>query len=174
MSTYQKSKKIMIVVATIFVVMLIAHVLAFFYFQNKIIETVELNNSINQTVNQNFSLFSTKKQIEELKNKEALIDKLFLDKKEVVSFIENVEKMGVDSGVELTVENVGFKEDQKPTPTIDLSIRAQGSLQQTIGLLDKIENIPQYTKFLAMKLEKTTNGKSEYWVLNLSLMNFVN
>ncbi|HBT81821.1 hypothetical protein A3B26_01655 [Candidatus Giovannonibacteria bacterium RIFCSPLOWO2_01_FULL_48_47] len=109
------------------------------------------------------NLKAFEKILDERRSERAVIEDLFLNEKEIVRFIEDLEEAGRTSGVELEVQSAALAPGPKELgPSFRLS--AAGDFNSLFQYLLLAENLPYETAWEQITLQKTAaEGKAPSW-----------
>ncbi len=123
------------------------------------------NNHISELNNSVETLFATEEKIANARkilaeNKQAIdeLGNLVVQKSDVVSFLDDLEKLGAISGASFHVNTVDEGTDAKAGNALHLTLSADGSWRNVFLLLKMLEALPYKTHFLSVSLGKSTGG----------------
>ncbi len=95
-------------------------------------------------------------------NKEPIQDlrNYFIQKSDEVEFIEQIEKLARDSGVKFDIVSIDVKTDQQDSfkENVDVKMKLEGSWQNIIRFVDKLEKMPFGVLVENMSLDTSTSG----------------
>ncbi|MFA4890627.1 MAG: hypothetical protein WC587_03305 [Candidatus Paceibacterota bacterium] len=154
-----KNKKL-IIFFTAIVLADVAAVFLWFYLYSKIEEwqtsIVKITNDLafSEANAQNLKLL--KNQTEETAGSKEIIDKVFLGKKDIVSFMEYLEKTGKDIGVSVDFSSVKLDDTGQEKPYFQFSLK--GKFENVFRFIVLLENIPNQIVFDRMDISK--NGEN--------------
>lgn len=165
---FMKDKKLIIFFAAI-ILADVAAVFLWFYLYSKIEERQAgiaeiINNITFSEVNaQNLKLL--KSQMEEASGDKEKIDKVFLEKKDIVSFMEYLEKTGKDIGVLVDFNSVKLGDTGKEKPYFQFSLN--GKFENVFRFLVLLENVPYQIIFNRIDMSK--NEEKGVWGANAGI-----
>lgn len=148
--------------------------IAVFVFFFKVIENKNEHTSV--------VLVTLAEKIADKKNAETLISKLteldgvietinnsFVDQGKIDTFVDYLEKLGLDNGVELTVKNIEVS--TKEEKTIIVKVSTSGNFNDTMRVLYLLENIPYHVSinqaFINKDIKTTETEEGEIEVKSL-------
>lgn len=84
----------------------------------------------------------------------------FIQKDDEVKFIEQIEKVARDSGVKFDIVSIDVKTDQQDSfkENVDVKMKLEGSWQNIIYFVDKLEKMPFGVSVENMNLDTGTSG----------------
>ncbi|HMP85577.1 MAG TPA: type 4a pilus biogenesis protein PilO [Candidatus Paceibacterota bacterium] len=168
MINYKKDKRILIVVMSAFVVAFAVTAIWSFvvYKKTNLIEIIK--SEINSQLSQNYLLFSTPKNVADLKNKDQIITGNFIKESEIVSLIDDFEFVSDKKGIELRIENLNQKKDSVLGNYFELNLKSSGNYQNNIDFLEFVEKLPYSVYFESVKIERVNNStNSDLYNFNL-------
>lgn len=146
-----------------------AAVFLWFYLYSKIEERQAdivkiINNVTFSEVNaQNLKLL--KSQMEEASGDKEKIDKVFLEKKDIVSFMEYLERIGEDISVSVDFNSVKLDDTDKKKPYFQFSLK--GKFENAFRFLVLLENIPYQISLDRIDMSK--NEEKGGWEANVGI-----
>ena len=106
------------------------------------------------------NLKAFEKILDERRSERAVIEDLFLNEKEIVRFIEDLEEAGRTSGVGLEVQSAAGPKELGPS----FRLSAAGDFNSLFQYLLLAENLPYETAWEQITLQKTAaEGKAPSW-----------
>lgn len=116
-----------------------------------------LQNDIAVQEKREMILKSTKKLVFETVSDRRKLDSFFVTKDRVVEFLEQVADLGKESGVKLTITNLGL-EDEQGAPSdlyqlLKLNIEARGGWQNLYHFLTMLESVPFAVRFGGVNID---------------------
>lgn len=93
------------------------------------------------------------------------IERIFVSPRELADFIEDLEKVGRESRVELQVESAAINEVRGENPSFRL--KTEGDFESVFRSLFLTENLPYELAFSEVRLEKKESSWSGFYVLKL-------
>ena len=158
-----RTKKILILTATVFVVLLILNLVWLVFIKMETKKVLELKQAAETELQQNYSLIGTQKRVQGLRDRNNKLEKIFVARSEVVSFIERIEKLALTSGANLSIQAVDVKDfDDETFGSIDLIFAVTGQWSEVSTFLKKIENLPYYAAINSFKLETTLLSDADW------------
>lgn len=153
-----KTKTLLGILGTLFVLMVIA--LSFWYLQ--LLQGSEQIKEDKKTYNQELKdaqfiseIKREKKQVEEI---DQFLNSLYVPSSDAVAFIEYIEDVAADAGVELEINTFDIQEKD-----VSIDLTAQGSWTQNNRFLVMIENLPYYTVINDFSLEADNRDGFVIW-----------
>jgi len=135
-----------------------------------IIETKKSNFIISEKLQ---SASKIKNKIKDLEEVKTSLDAFFVDKKNILSFIESLEKEATANGVDLVINSVNVDEthlkESFPYSPLNITLTATGKFSSVNSFLVSLEKLPYYVDFNTVKLVSTGNNDSSNWTVNVSL-----
>lgn len=176
------TKKVFFVAVALAVASLALYGFLFWEIKTKTEEAVKIQEDADKDVKREEGLHLAKVSL--AKNKEAIekIDSYFIARDGVVSFIEELESLGKETGVILSIGSVSAEADPKVKDdfkeTLRIRLEASGSWENLFYFLSILESLPYRAQIEQMTLSlagasdkipfgsetvKRTPGKGEVW-----------
>ena len=168
-----KTKNI-IILLSIITVLLLAFIIYFKLHLNeelKYIEEVKKNNFIAlENIHEASGLKNKVKEVDEV---EEIFDEFFIDKNNVLGFIETIEKIATTSNVSLVIENVTPDDthinESLPYGILNMTLTARGSYDSINMFLKNLEKLPYYVDFNGIKMVAIGEKGNSEWSINMTL-----
>jgi len=168
-----------IIILSIVVILISAFITYFKLNLNKDIEYII------ETKKNNFLASEKIQSVSGLKNKTAEIEKahnyfnsLYIDRANVLNFIEAIEKTGNNNGLILTIENVNVDEthlkEALPYGLLNMTLTATGKLDSITKFLADLEKLPHALDFKTVRLISAEGENSSGWSVNVVLNGITN
>jgi Tfp pilus assembly protein PilO len=101
----------------------------------------------------------------------------FIDSRNRIQFLENIEELGESLGVDVEVVSLGEEEfaesidgeASEDLRTVFLSIRVQGEWPRVFHYLSLIETLPSAVDVHSIELEQASVGDTTVWTLSLDI-----
>jgi Tfp pilus assembly protein PilO len=115
------------------------------------------------------NIFSdVEEKIQQLEIIESRINDVLISEREVDNFISTLEKMAVNSGVEVTIGKVDFKElEEDKLGTLSMNLSFSGSWESVNSYVESIEKLQYLKKINAIRLSKSNQGWSVNFILEI-------
>ena len=180
MNQFKKTKQIFALVTVLLVVSIVMYVIFFINIKEKNKNISSIVSEIDLVVKKEVRLKSVKNLIKETEGDHIKLNTYFITDDKVVDFIENIENMAKDVGVDIEVVSVyvnDIKDDSIQKNNISellrLSIEMSGKWSNIYHFVSLVEKLPFKIDILNINLENMYNGDNENpenWkgVLNLS------
>lgn len=157
-SKNNKTKTTLGILVAIFIVMIGA--LTFWYLQ--IIQGAQKIKEDKKTYNQELKdaqfISEIKRQKEQVREIEEFLNGLYVPREDAVSFIEYVEGVANDAGVDLDITRFDIQNEN-----VLISLSARGSWSENNRFLIMIENLPYYSAIESFNLKANNTGGSVVW-----------
>jgi Tfp pilus assembly protein PilO len=169
------TKKILFTLITVLIVIIATNIIGVFMINNQKTEVVELKKEISRESAKNYSVTDLKQQILILKNLESKLDDIYVDRGEIVIFIEQLEQISKNIGTDLQIKNVNVEtvKDVKENElhgNLDMVLQVDGSWSKVTKFLTFIESMPNYIVIDNMRFNTITGaGGESLWSLSLSM-----
>jgi len=117
-------------------------------------------------------LMAVKRLIEDTQEDLSVLDSYFTNGNEVVEFIEEIENIGKESGLALSLRSVSVEKENGNTLSIYLSV--SGSWRNVYHFLNLLELFPANIRIDKVSLAKKDRGGDSNWTgdFSLSLISF--
>lgn len=96
------------------------------------------------------------KTIAEIKTSRDTIDSYFVNPTSIYSFVDNLEKLGGESGARVSVKSVEVSKTK--SDTISISFLATGTFSEVMNTLEFVSNAPYKIHFTTINLNKTIDN----------------
>lgn len=149
-------RNVLIGVIAILLLALGAYGAGFYYIKTQVEETSALAQELEQKQAERKNLQQTLRVVEETESERTQLDEYFVRSSNVVAFIERLESLGGDAGVESTISDL--REEQNGT--LAFSLQAQGSFAGVLHYTDLIEHLPLNLTLDQVQVERA--GDSEW------------
>ncbi|HMP67585.1 MAG TPA: hypothetical protein PKA60_02450 [Candidatus Paceibacterota bacterium] len=170
MKSYENSKGTLALMITIFVITYCFSGGWFLFVNNELKQVQRIKAEISSELNQNYSMISTQKAVDDLKNKEFILDQSFIKESDIIVFMRQLENIGTKTQTPLIIEGVNLKKDPKLGNTLEMLLKTTGNFANTQDFLNIIENIPYHSKINSIRLDRVNNVQgSSVWNMNISL-----
>lgn len=114
-----------------------------------------------------------KNKIKQVDEVEKSFDEFFIDKENVLNFIETVEKIATTSNVSLVIENVTpddtHTKESLSYGILNMTLSARGSYSSINSFLNNLEKLPYYVDFNGIKMVAVGEKGNSEWSINMSL-----
>lgn len=119
---------------------------------------------------------TVRRVVRDTESERAEIDSYFLKEEEIVTFLEDIEALGVHVGAPVTVQSVAVEEavdkDERIIP-LRLVLQSEGTLQELFYMLQLLETFPAALRVEKIQVtqdaeERTWNGTFHIIVLRLA------
>jgi Tfp pilus assembly protein PilO len=140
-----------------------------------IIETKQNNFLASEKIN---SIFGLKSKIEATKKISDSFDILYIDRNNILSFIETVEKMAEKNKTVLTIDSVNIDEshlkDPLPYGLLNMNLTIKGNYANILSFISALEKMPYFITINNVRLVKAGGDNETEWSANLSLSGITN
>jgi len=168
MNNNKKTKKVLITLSVIFIIILAADIFWFSFIKKEADKVLEFKKMAQKEAVQNYNLTEIKRSISELEQKEEALDNIFIDGDNIVIFIELIENMAAQSGV-LTQIQIDNDKGESVYPRLNVVLQANGSWSGVTTFLKMVENLPHNVLIDAAKLNVKNAEDGFSWQLDVSL-----
>jgi hypothetical protein len=163
-----KTKIILVVSIVLFIAMFIGNLFWYLFIHSRAVEIVNIEIAIREEQSQNHNLKNLKENIVDLEEKNKKINEIFIDKNNIVLFIEKIERMASAANVALQIKDVKVSED---SDYVSMVLQTNGTWPEVRNFLDIVESMPHKSQVELLRFSRTgDNG----WSLNLSLTGVTN
>lgn len=153
----KKIKKLLAVFFLVDVVLLCVYGYLFFVITDKNKETAALYLTSHQQSSDKEKIQGLARMLKESENDRKKLSEYFVTKTNAVAFIEQIEKIGKDVGVGLTVNSVS--DAAKDKGSIELSFSATGSFPDMYRLIALVESMPYKVTLKKMDMQRAGDLK---------------
>ena len=166
-----KTRKILISTTIIFLIILVASIWWFYFVTNQADDVLDLKKSAQREEAQNYNLTDLKRNINDFEVKEAELNQIFVDKDNIVIFIEKIERMAEQSGAtfDIQIKDDEVKEGNEESSSLNMFIQSTGSWSNITTFLRMIENLPHHVVIGTTNLNTKNTEAGVLWGINLSL-----
>jgi Tfp pilus assembly protein PilO len=176
MKTNTKNIKKILIITFVVVVSLVAYLK---YSLNKdieyIISTKESNFIAAEKIN---SIFGLKSKVELAKKVSDSFDVLYIDRNNVLNFIETIEKIADKNKVLLVIDNVSIDEshlkDALPYGLLNMNLTLKGNYDYIYGFISDLEKMPYFIAMNNLRIVKDGVGNESGWSANISISGITN
>ncbi len=151
MKNLTRIKKIFIFCIALNVVIFGVYGFLFWDIRAKNIQVYELISEADRDIKKDETLRAIKLSLNNNQDFISQIDQFFVPRDGVVSFIDLLEKLGHDSGVELTIGSVSVESETKNNndfkEILRLKLGSEGSWQSVFYFMSLVENLPYRIEF---------------------------
>ncbi len=147
------SKVIMTVAVIVFLLALVTTVFLHLI-NNKKARVVELHQILNDEINLNASLDASKQVIKDTEIERGVINSYFVEKKNIVGFLEFLENIGRDIGVSVHISTIETEKvvNEGDKPNLGLIINVKGDWTGVLRYIKLLEAIPYKVKVGEVKI----------------------
>lgn len=146
----------------------------FWHLKNKNQVLSEYENEQELILQKSLAFRSSKDVLKETEEKRERLSNFFVSSEEVADFIEKLESVGRQSGVDVNINDVkvleidgdSFKED------LEVNLEASGNWDSVFHYLSLIESLPYVVEIEQARLSEREAEGSNFWVLNIVLTTF--
>lgn len=140
-----------------------------------IAQTKAENFAILEKVN---SLTGLKNMIEEAAQVGQDLDVLYVDRENILDFIETIEGAAGRNNLTLTIDSVNLDEtninaDPVPYGILKMAVTANGNFNSLLSFTKEIEDLPHMIDFNATRLARA-GGDGTTWTMNIALTTITN
>jgi len=140
-----------------------------------IIETKKSNFLVSENIR---AAIGIKDKLKEVLDLEKSFDVFFIERNNVLGFIENIEKIAEVNKVTLLIDNVSVDEthlnESLPYGVLNMTLTATGSFDSIMNFLDNLEKIPYYLDFKTVRLVTVGGENNLGWSINVVFSSLTN
>jgi len=175
--------KTSIIVLSVVMILILAFVIYLKLNQNKdiayIVETKKNNFIASEKIHTISGLKNKSAEIEEVRKS---LDAFYIDRNNMLGFIETLENIAKDNQVDLIIDNVGVDEthlkDTSPYGVLSMSLTANTKdFNSAVNFLTNLEKLPYVIDFLSVKLLSAANSGGDIasgWKISVTLTGITN
>tara|TARA_Y100000310_G_scaffold319419_1_gene374659 strand:- start:168 stop:692 length:525 start_codon:yes stop_codon:yes gene_type:complete len=167
MNKENKTRKILITLSIIFIIVLVIDIVWFSFVKKEADKVLDFKKVAQVEAAQNYNLTELKRQINELEQKEKELDTIFVDKDNIVIFIETIENMAKQSGISTQIQIDDTKKDEGSYQSLDILLQATGSWSGVTTFLKMVENLPHHILVEGMKLNLFGDEDGTAWNIDI-------
>jgi hypothetical protein len=168
-----------IIILSLAAILILAFIVYFKLNLNKdieyIIETKKNNFLTSEKIQ---SVTGLKSKSEEIDIVQKSFSGFYIDRSNILSFIELVENTAKNSGTELVIENVNVDEahltEPLPYGILNMTLTATGRLSSVTGLLTSLEKLPYPLNFTTVRLVAKGGQDNSDWAINIVITGITN
>lgn len=152
-----KLKTNLFLISSVVALLASASVMVFFFkiIQNKNEHTSNVLSVMEEKILRKNNKDAILEKFNEINEKHEVINSYFVDQAHMDIFVEYLEKIGVDSGVDLSVKSIEVAKKEKNTVYVKTSF--SGKLQNVMNTVALIENAPYQIRATSFYLNKDTD-----------------
>jgi Tfp pilus assembly protein PilO len=162
MKQFKITKQILVFTVFLAFASVVFYILFFNNIKEKNNTISAIANDIDIAIQKETKLKSVKDIIKDTKQGREKIDTYFIKDDEIINFIEEIEKIGRDIGVDVEIISVSISDSKLQQDNIsellNLSLEAQGQWGRVFHFLAFIENLPFKINILTMNLTAIYKG----------------
>lgn len=165
-----KTKKILVAMIIILVLVFLANAFYFNFIHSKSLEISDLHQTFYEEYSQNHSAANLEEKLLDLSSKESLISDLFLSEQKIVNFIGELENIGSSNNVVVEIKTVDAsglvdKETNKKKTYADIliTINAAGDWDSIYKFARLMENLPYYSSVDSINLTSSSADGKILW-----------
>jgi len=140
-----------------------------------IIETKKSNFLVSENIR---AAIGIKDKLKEVLDLEKSFDVFFIERNNVLGFIENIEKIAEVNKVTLLIDNVSVDEthlsESLPYGVLNMTLTATGKFDSIMSFLDNLEKIPYYLDFKTVRLVTVGGENNLGWSINVVFSSLTN
>jgi len=138
------------IITMISVVCLFIFLLKIIKIKNENVSTIILTIEEKMEQKENANIFNEK--VEEMKKIESSLNSHFVNPNQIDIFVGFLERLGMDNGGELSVNNIAIQEEN--TNIIDIELSIKGTFDEVMKIINLLENIPYQINITKVYLNK--------------------
>lgn len=154
-----KINLILVISSVLFVLLLGALIYFVNIIKNKNEHTSVVVSTLNKKIKDKENINDLQKKIGEFEDINKKIDGYIVNTASVDTFVESLEKIGLNNNVDLTVNGVDIPKNEKNKITVRLSIK--GDFSKVMNTIANLENSPYYMNVLSSYINKEIKERSE-------------
>lgn len=169
-----RPKIILYVLAAIFVLIVVADAVFYFIIRERA-ETVQALRQDFYTNNaESYNLFKIERDTTRFNELENSLRGVFLPEKEIISFIESIEQLGLDQNVIVTIKAVDVADSVAESTnstygTFSATFTVSGAWVDVSDFIRIIETLPYYARISSLDLDSTTTKQGVTWNAAIAL-----
>jgi Tfp pilus assembly protein PilO len=159
------SIKILILIIVCNIAALVGYYLLFQYIKTQSVLAASLSNVIDLGQQKNSHLNALRSVVKDTEGKYQQLVTLFLPSDLAISFIEQIETLGKNSGLVLKTNSISSAVDTDTAKIFQMQIETTGSWNNTMYFLNQLENLPYniYVRGLSLSKQSGVNEKNSLW-----------
>ena len=146
-----KTKKVLVLLMVIFIIVLVLDVVWYSYIKSETNEVLELKKDVRKEAVQNYNLINVKRQTADLKALDIKLDDVFVSRENIVTFIELIENMAQQSDVDMQISITNGDDEEKYHP-LTVLVQSTGSWSDVTTFVQMIESLPHSVFINVLKL----------------------
>lgn len=153
------------VIYTLYVLVFLGvYVYIFFHIQEKNASAAAAHVRVAQLQEQNQQMNNLNSTIRNIQNRKEKLHEFFVDSERIVNFLETIEKMGTDSGADVTVRSISEGETSAQTVNeLKLDLAVDGTWSHVYHFISLLENLPLKITVDTISLGKRNSQEGTQW-----------
>jgi Tfp pilus assembly protein PilO len=173
-----KTKNTIIFLSLIFVALTV-FVIYFKLSLNNDIEYIIETKKNNVILENNIKTFTgLKNKIKESLSISEAFDQFYIDRNNILNFIDLIEKISTKNKVTFTIDSVNVDEthlkEDVPYGILEMNLTIAGNYDSLINLLSDLEKLPYLIDINNVKISVSDNEKNSFWTMKVSFNGITN
>lgn len=124
------------------------------------------------------SIVGLKSKLEAAKKVSDAFDDLYIDRNNILSFIETIEKVAASHNVVLSIDTMTIDESHlAEVPAygiLNMSLTVSGNFQSITDFISALEKLPYFINITTVRLNRPESEGDNSWIANMSLFGLTN